>query len=487
MKPSNWFRAAAVAALFGLAVPASAELIELADGRVLQGEIIGDPDKTNEQGLAVKVIETGGELLIRWEHVLPARAKQLRVRYGIDPEEQEIITTDGHELVLNTGKKEYGLLLNPDTTGPYRLKTVKGEREYLRADVGGVNETEVEIGLIYTPRQAFEAKLAAAPPVGGRDHFDLGLYAFKVEDYEKASEYFALSMDDAEFAKSENGRSANRRKKQADILFTASGAQDLVKKIKSAMARKQWNDARDLMVELKNDFPDENILKAVRAKSLERMVVRGRDKYFSRRVQRMVYKAMRDLIRTKARERRKPSLGEDLKPGKAELGTLAAAKQWASRALPNELWEKVSSSLKLELEEVQSYWDKRTQPQAQYASYGTGTFIVQKRELPTKKRERRRPPGRSKGGNKKKAKKNEPLTEEGWWDTVPMNERTGWLTAHFVEGSDIFDVIRHDKTTKCDSCGGNGFVKIQLAAGGSESQICPRCNGAGNFLRVVYR
>lgn len=472
---------------------AGADLIELKNGRVLHGEILGG--HTSDAGLAVKMFDTDGELLVRWDHILPERARELRIQYGIDLEEAETIPVDGHELTSITGEKIVGLLLNPDdTTGPYRLKTEKGVREYPRESIQGKpRPRELEISEVYTPREAYQIRLDESPPQDARANFDLGSYAFAVGDYDMAKKHFGIAQMDPEFAKSDDGRSLDQRIAQADILIAAHDAKEMVQRVKLAMARRDYNEARDLMVSLKTDVTDERILKAVRYDMLERKVVRDRDEYFTSKLQSQTYKVMRDMIRDKAKEKRKPSLTNEPKSGGAAYGTLAAARQWTSKDLPQLLWAKVADSLGLTLEEVTDYWGRRRLKQPQTATYGTGTFIVTKTELPKKRDGRRQPPGRSRdsgGGNRgpqPTKKEQQPLTDEGWWDQATNNDQVQWLTAFFAEGSGFFEVIRVDESENCQNCGGLGFTTVTSTGGGSESHFCSQCNGAGKFRKVIFR
>jgi hypothetical protein len=474
-------------ALLTIAGPASAEQIELANGKVIQGEILGG--RTTEDGLAGKLYGSGGELMIKWKHVLPERAKKLRIDLGIDLEEQDIVSIPGHELTLENGEKFSGLLLNPEaTTGPHRLKTARGVREYPRDNVAGVAKADVDVLLVYTAREAYQMKLDELAPTAASGHFELGVYAFAVGDYDMAKKHWDECGTDEEFVSTDDGRSLAQRLKNVEILIAAKGAQAIVQAIKSAKSRNKWNEARDLMLKLKQDFTDERILKAVRADVLERSVVRGRDDFFIKRVQIQTYRVMKDLIRAKARERKKPSVGGDR--NEAASGTLAAAKQWTSRELPTKLAEEVSTKLGLELDEMTAYWERRKMRQQQTATFGSGTFIVVKAELPKSKRNRRRAPGsdrnRNRGGGGS-AKQVKPLTEEEWWDQVNDSEQVQWLTAYFVEGSDQFEVIRIDESEKCSSCGGMGYKTVAGEGGSTESQHCTQCNGAGKERRIMYR
>ena len=103
----------ALAVLLGAATrPALADAVELANGAIVQGRIVSS--QTTEEGLAVELYETGGVVLIRWEHVLASRAKELRVQTGIEAPEETAILVPGHSVLLSTGEVVQGLALNRD-------------------------------------------------------------------------------------------------------------------------------------------------------------------------------------------------------------------------------------------------------------------------------------------------------------------------------------------------------------------------------------
>lgn len=485
--------AAAVLLTFGGLTVARAEQIELANGRVLHGEILGG--QTTDDGLAVKVFATGGTVMVRWDHVLESRRRQLRLDYGIDIEEEEQVYVDGHQLTLVTGEKVRGLLMNPlDRSGPARIKTTRGEREYPRDRIAKTESIEIESNLVFTPREAYQRQYDAAPPEMAADHFALAIFSIRVEDFEKAREHFQAADRDPDFRETPEGLSLKKRMDQVDVLIAAAGAREMVQKINLEKSRNNWNGARDLFLELKQTFQgQENILKAVRSESLEKQIVRGRDKYFMAEVPRRVYRVMDKLLLDKAREKKPRSLGED--DDNSTQGTINGARQWCGKELPTALWAKVAEDLGLQKEEVDRYWleGKRV---IQRATYGTGSFIVIQKAQPKKDEDRRRrAPGSDrnrgrrddKGAPAKKKKEEKAKTEQEWWDFVNAGDKKRWMEAHFVESSGIFDVIRVDDSEACSGCGGLGFTTAQTSDGGSESHFCVQCNGSGKFRKVIYR
>ncbi len=190
----------AALAVSALSPGARGDLIELEGGKVLHGKILAG--QTTEDGLAVQVYDTGGVVVLKWEHVLKSRAKELRIRYGIELEEEEIIYLDAHELTLTTGgPKPRGLVENVhETTGPVRLRTRRGVREYPRESVAAINPSRIEILLVYSPREAYQLYADEIQPDSSAADFDVGMRAFRLGDFEMAKTHYETAFADSDFA-----------------------------------------------------------------------------------------------------------------------------------------------------------------------------------------------------------------------------------------------------------------------------------------------
>jgi hypothetical protein len=475
-----------------LAAPAQAEIIELADGRTLQGEIVSG--QTTDDGLAVRIFETGGVVVVKWEHVLAERAKELRVEYGIDIPEDESVTVTGHVVTLTNGTQVRGVAENArqfeaGEEGTLRVKTPNGLQTYERSAVGRVVAVEIEALEAYTKEELYARELADNPPESPAAHFALGDFCQRIGDYAHAKEHYEEAAKDADFVSTNDGKSLEQRIRRADVLIRAAGAQELVAAINRAKYAKKWNDALAKLIQLDEEYEDQQIRDAIGFDRLENQVVRGRDEFFKKRVQRVVYDAMEKMIERKVREKKPLRATED---GDGLSGTLAGARQWAARQLPTELWDKVAADLGLEKDEVDRFWSERTSRRVRTGNYGTGSFIVIKRAtLPGGDNRRRRPPpgsrSRSSGGGGGSSKASQPKTDEQWWDSVRPADRARWLEAYFVENSGIFEIIRTDESELCSNCAGKGFLAIASSEGGESQTYCPQCNGSGKFKKVMYR
>ena len=469
---------------------ASADVVPLADGRILHGELLADRSG-DEEGLAVRVYETGGTVLVSWDHVLPEEAKAIRLRFGIDTPPEDDVSVPGHTLTLTDGTTVVGVLENPGGD-PLRLKTASGIQPYAASRVGGVAERSVPILQAYTVAEAYQWRLSQGAPADAAGHFDVAKFCMAIGDFDNAVSHLGSAASDEGFGSTADGRRVPQMIKRAEILREARGASDLVAKIKRSMFQRKWNDALEQLKQLDGDYQDERIRKEIGFDRVRNMVEKGREKYFRRRVQQHLHTVMKNLISSKVKEK-KSLRDDDESPGAAVAGTMAGAKQWALREMPEQLWKKLTEDLGLTEEEIDHFWKMRSSKRTRTATYGTGSFaVLDKKSLPRSQGPRRRPPGsrRGGGGNSRAPgpqKESKPLTDEQWWGVVTNGAKTKWVTAYVAQNSGIFDVIRTDENDLCANCAGKGILTSSTSDGGSAHAFCPQCNGGGHELKVIYR
>jgi hypothetical protein len=192
-----------------------------------------------------------------------------------------------------------------------------------------------------------------------------------------------------------------------------------------------------------------------------------------------VYEKMERLLDAKAAER--PDMTgapRDPSSGAAAKGTCAAARAWLARELPRALWEAASADLGLSKDEIEKCWKERPGRELRSASYGTGTFVVARRN---------RASAQSDPATQDADETPEPiLTDEEWWFAAASTDRRQWLVAFFVESSGMYEITRVSQEP-CATCAGNGSLDPAAPGGAPRRRACPQCNGAGAFRRVEYR
>jgi hypothetical protein len=479
--------------LLGLGGAARADVVELVGGRAIQGKIL--EGQTGEDGLAVELFDTGGVIVVKWDHILPARAKELKVRTGLEVAEETEILVTAHRVLLTSGEVLEGLALNPDEKDkPLQLKTRTSVQQLERIRIARIDETQLPGLAIYAPDELYQKIRDENPPETAAAHLDLAVKCMHMGALSQAQSHLAAAKADAGFADTLEGKKIPALERQLDTLVKSKGAQDMVAQIRVAMRGNRWNEALAQLAALDTQYKDEQVRRLIRFDLLESSVVRGRDSFFRREVQKKVYFTMARLIDGKSREK-KPLRDDPSQPrGVATPGTLAAARQWVSRDLPTQIWDKVMADLGLKPEEMDKYWKERSGKNPQTANYGTGSFIVVKRAAAPKSGQdpnrQRRPPGgagQQPQGPQRQAKEDKPKTEEEWFEAVGPGDRARWLTAFFVESSGMFEIVRTDESQACEACGGRGVQVANNSDGTQSSSICPGCNGATKFRKVIYR
>jgi hypothetical protein len=488
---------AAVAAVVALCAPASAEILHLTNGEILQGDPVDG--QITDEGFALRVFDTDGVVVVKWAHIEESQRKELRETYGLEASEGSVEYVAGHRVLLSSGEWIYGVAENPRASSePLRMRTRTGVRVFDRSALAGqVEDASIDGLLVYSEEELYQRMRDESPPETGAAHKALAQRCMNIGNYARAKEHIAAARLDPGFVETTEGKALDAMERVCDVMLRAEGAQDLVKQIKFAQNQNRHNDALELLNRIDAEYKDEAIRKAINFDNLEVRVVKARDTYFQRHLALTFYKTMEKLISAKAREQKPLRPDANAPSGAAAQGSIAAARQWANRELDNLIWDKLAADLGLKREEMETYWKNRTVNNVRRALYGTGSFIVVKKAAPkagggSSQPVRRRPPGSPGGGGAgnapaKPAKVEKPATEEEWWsEKVGASDRERWLTAYFVESSGRFNILR-TPLLNCDDCGGAGLTTSSGTDGTETQNFCKRCNGAGVFRTVEYR
>ena len=167
--------------------PAYGEIIRLRNGKELQCEILSCSE---EDGLTVKRLDTGGVFRLRWEHLLPADAAAIKLSQGFTDEDAQRVLVQAKRVVLRNGTFEDGIPVESDRPGTYCLQR-RGKRYYYRQpEVVEIRSVEVEAPEVYTLEELYRMKLQEKAPETARDYFNLGVYLESVTYYQKALEMY---------------------------------------------------------------------------------------------------------------------------------------------------------------------------------------------------------------------------------------------------------------------------------------------------------
>jgi hypothetical protein len=548
--------AARRAGLLALLVPAAlacpgtpsarAETLRLENGRVMQGTV--DRGFVDEQYLRIQLFSTGGVVRVRWEHVIPEDRDRWQVDLGLkETQEAQELKVDGQKVRFVNNSVVLGKILNPEAmaAGPnaeVRILVKGKEQVFPRGQIASAEETRLDLGLVYTPRQAYEIKRDEISPNNGQSHFDLAEYARAVEAYEEAKEHYQKAKEDTDFARTPQGKMIESKLATLDVLIRNGALQEDLRKVRVmldeakssqtdfARAAKDYLESRDSMFRLMTETTDKKVLAELRVEDLAKRVETERRAFFQKRMPTEVYKWLQKTAYEKARE----SKVKDIPPGtdrqmRAILemkGTFEGARQYMTRQVKEDLWihllklvgaedqlaefnrimEKDATKLtqadkdrakrlaemqKKLLSELQDYWENRSLSGGTTTSFGRGTFIVVKSDLKLTRKQAPAGGTKSRSGNNPQQQQQQAadvvLTPDQWWDAASANDRKNWLLSYCAQKSGILKIAR-EWDENCDGCGGLGYRKVnQASTGEEEAERCMVCNGAKVIHKVRWR
>jgi len=539
---AGWAALAFAAGLGGSS--ARADVIRLENGRTMHGDV--DRGYLDEEALRIQLFSTGGTVRVRWEHLIPEDREEWQVALGLkESEEQKELTVEAHKLLFVTGgTTQFGKVLNPEAlegpaTGEIRVMVKGRELRYPRGSIAKVEPAQVDIGLVYTPQQAFEIKKSELQPNNGPGHFALAEYARLVGAYDEAKVEYEAARDDEIWKDTPEGRLVESRLATLEVLLQNRSLQNDLDAVKGLLlearnlrdfgkAGRAFLDAREAIYGIMQENKDPKVQKEFRIAELATRVEVERRKFFEKRLPTEMYTRVRRLMYDKAKEQKV----RDIPPGtnpqeKAAMllkGTFEGARQYATRQVVTDLWDSIlkdvgATEWLAELEalgqkdparvtekdrlranrlqvmdktlkqELLDFWANRSKNTFMVTNYGYGTFIVTGSTLKlTRKQPAPGSGGKSKGGGGNQAKAVDVVkTPDQWWDDANNKERSDWLLSWCAERSGLFEAFRK-WDDNCASCGGLGYKKISVASTGEEeAKRCETCNGAKVIRKLKWR
>ncbi len=540
------------AALLGLLAAsgdACADVIRLENGRAMHGTV--DRGYVDEEGLRIQLFATGGTVKVRWDHVIPEDREQWQVDLGLkESEESKDLRVEAHKILFVSGTQEVvGRILNPGalegpSTGDVRVMVKGREMTYPRGAIAKASPVMVDISQVFTPRQAYEQKLAEIAPNNGPGHFDLAEYARVVGAYDEAKQEYEAALGDEIWKDTPQGRLVVSRLATLEVLLQNRSLQNDLDHVKSLLidarntrdfgkAAKAFLQARDEIFRIMTDVKDPKVQKEFRIPELAQRVEVERRKFFETRLPIEMYTRVRRLMYDKVKEQKVRDFAPGLSPQeKAVLmmkGTFEGARQYATRGVTEDLWNSILKDVgatdwleelkaigekdpakvtdvdraraqrlavmeKTLKQELLDFWAHRAKNSFMVTNYGYGTFIVTGSTLKLT----RKPPSANAGGNRggnrggggggSQAKPVDVVkTPDSWWEEAGTKERQDFLLSWYAERGGLFEAFRTWEDN-CDSCGGLGYKKISVAATGEEeAERCTTCNGAKVMKKVKWR
>jgi len=432
---------------------------KLANGSVMQGDLVAA--RTTADGLALGLYDTGGVVILRWDHIEPSRRSELRMKFGIDLPEPGAENVSGHRVLMTNGRVAVGVALNPrgDETAPdedpqraAHLRTRRARRSGPRRDDrrdAGVHRG----GVLPAPR-------GRQPDARSRGASRARQALPELRAFEHARDELIAARDDVGCPPDDRSV-AESLLSRTDVLIRGKGAADLAKLVQQARFADRWNDAKSLVARIAAEYSDPQVLEAIGFTALAARVEKGRDVYFEREVPAALHRALDVAIEAKARERR-PSADADA-PG-------ATVRRHARRRAP--VGEPRTRCDPAREGDERARPDRRRVRRVLAEPHGQEPPPCELRHGHVHRVGE--DSGRSAGGRRPgggapaQTKADAPPTAEEWWESAAASERASWLKADFAQTGGLFDVIRTNDAN-CRDCGGTGVTSNAAPDGSSRS------------------
>ncbi|MBI1852651.1 MAG: hypothetical protein HYR85_20090 [Planctomycetes bacterium] len=461
----------------GVAAIVRGEIVGLKHGDVVHGTI----ESQDEKGLRMKTFD-GAELTIPWDSVAPEEAERLKKTLGlIVAESDDTIRIPGLRVTLASGDVVTGVELPGSTKDELRLKRADGPQTYPRNQLQSVEPDDIDALEAYKPKELYKLYVDEhGAPASVEDHFAAFEYARRIGAYEESLDHLKKCAElDAEW----KPEVVKAQREGVEKILASVEARGLFEKIRRDVRSGEFNKAIAEVDDLTKRYPDSPILADLSKEKLTKeKIVDAQKTYFKKRISGDWISNVKELIRSKVREK-------DL--------SLQEAKNWTEKDLPDQTAKKVAEKLGIDVGTVRELWKGRVTLGNRTASYGNGTFLIEK--LKPKK-----PPttsGGSSGGGSSGGPRRRPSsqqqqsqadqgpkkpTPEEWWTAASPDVRAEWLRAYYAERTKDLEVARIDYS-QCVKCSGKGYLSTLSGSGDVTYLPCDRCWQLGKDRVVHFR
>lgn len=412
--------------------------------------------EATEEGLRVEYLGGGKRALVPWSDLVDEDATALRQKYGLElTEDEKLGLIPGHEVFFKGGTSVVGILIAHDEEAKrYLLRTGGLVLPYPDDRVDRIEETKVKETDVYDESEIYIRRLERRPPQTAKEHRDLANYLYDVGNFQKSYEHYeeAIRGDPSLRAGLEE-----RLAEIKDLLEDAAA----VETFRKAKWEANYNGRFDRAIAMIEDY-------IAQYPGSKRRGLRVEDEIREKRMEQL----QRTYHRVKAEELnrsvrrylviRKPSLQE--------------AMSWITSEAKDQVEAGTRERMGLSEEEYELVRQSKSAGAPHWATYWSGSFILDKRA--------------KKGKSSQREVRGDP---DSWWGTYDdVNTRATWLKAYAAERlPDLFEIVQI-RMTPCEKCGGTGQVKhmsIRALADGRHEwmETCPRCFGAGEDRGVGYR
>lgn len=452
----------AVALLVILAADvAFADVLRLRTGEVVKCRPLRE--HSDEHVLVVRDLLSGALRSFAWDTLEQADRERLQTDWRIT--NPTLAPVGGHRITVTmedgTTLEVFGLIVDRES-GVTLLRGGK-EMKIPKERLVAVESAVLDPRDIWSPMQLvarfFErlrAEGADLRHLSAREHFRVAENARIVGAFETAHEHYAACAGSDGFL---SAPIARKRLAEMEALLQNQAELQALRRIRTAVARRSFRRARALLAEFKVTYPvaGKSIREAL--EKVEVFATKKRLAHFQMQAKYRFPKLVHKLIATQVRD------------PEVELADVVA---WTRRELPEAAYAALAADFRrwddVTPDEARAFWQQRLTSAWRTASYGSGTFIVERPKVT--------PPKRKPGSGAAAGRTPKPPTRDLWWRRASRLTRSSWVMAYFAERSGLFELSQDKTRMPCPTCGGKGF---------KGRHICPRCGGTLADRRVRFR
>ncbi len=397
----------------------------------------------------------GAKTEVRWADIVSDDASRLRRRFKLElSEDEKKGLMPGHAVYMKgSADPIIGLLERVDAKGRHWIRQEGVLLPYPKDRIDSVEERKIPEAAIYSKDDIYVRRLQNTPPKTDLEHRRLGDYLYDVGSFNGAYAQYNKAIGLRPKWRPElEARLAELKEYMED---EAAGA--IFQKAKRlANLDLKFNKAKELVEEYISNNPGAKrrgylLIDQIENKQIDRKRARFhrvKNEEFHRTVKRFLASQKPDF---------------------------AAAKSWVTTVMPKVLEKKVRERLEMSQDEWDLFKETKAKGAPHFATYWSGSFIVNKRV--------------AQGKSSKRVIRGDP---ERWWETYQdVSVRATMLKAYAAERVKLFEVV-YVRNTACERCGGKGVVtksSVNAVADGRHQwrQTCPRCYGAKYDRGIAYK
>ena len=477
--------AAATPGLFGQA-------LQLADGKVLLASV----EDADGDGLRVKRLDNGGVLDLRWDHLSPRSALEVKRQYNLVGEAPDEVLTRAEEVEFLAGGRKQSIIGRiVERTGKEIVVQHKGVTSRVpQVDVQNVRMVDVPVTQIYTKDEYYNAQLSEQlkDPTSADQHVLFADLLIKVRDYDHAGDHLNKAKELG------NTRDPQRLAGMVERLAKykeAAKERELLDQIQAARSRGtlvDFDKGGKLIAKFVTDFPASK-LKAEFDLEKKRFAD-ARQKFLSQQVAYFFRNSIQSVAEKKVAD---------------ESVTLQAARDYAENKMSDDLFARTAQQFKLDVEEVKALWAERAKypvgKRTEHFAYQLGSWILKEEGIlkgtsqgKANEQQGGKEPNKDEGSQRDVEKVARALkqalerrraavqgggqegqqeqTEDDWWRQASRIEKVGWLRAYYAEFGGQLKVT-FAALEPCISCYGEGTTPEMSPEGKMVRMKCFLCHG----------